>query len=157
PRLVAQGRGGDAAVPRRGVPAGRVLPAVRREPRSVGVGVPARLRARSGLRGRGPGRRSGLSAEGLAVLRAGLDLVADGDVRGDLDLEAGLDGGVLLDVGGGVAADGGLGLDDLERDAGGELDADRDGAVEGDDDGRVLADVAHHLADELLGDRELLE
>lgn len=66
------------------------------------------------------------------------DLIPLVDEDGDLDLGAGLDGGTLGDVGGGVASSAGLGVGDFKNEVIGWIDADGSLVVEDDAAGQPV-------------------
>ena len=76
--------------------------------------------------------------------------------RGDVDGEAGFEGGGLGGSGGGVAFDAGVGLGDLEWDGGGEFDGDGVFADDQDLGFGVFGQVVDGVADDIEGERLLL-
>src|SRR5262249_9268178 len=92
----------------------------------------------------------------LAALGVHADHVPLVDVHWDLDHEARRERGRLEDVADRVPADAGLGVGDLELDAGGQLDRQRLPLVPRDLDDGVGRDVPHHVAEDVLRQVELL-
>src|SRR5579862_2654836 len=92
-----------------------------------------------------------------SVASVDTDDVAAFDEEGDLHCRAGLEFGRLGRVGGGVALEAGVGLDDLELDVGGQVHADRDAVVELHVDHHAVLEEVGRVADEFALDRNVLE
>lgn len=103
-----------------------------------------------GLRRRAPRPVRILVTNELAGAGVDNDLVTDVNVLGELHLEARVRHRVLGDVRGGVAADRGLRLGDLERHRRGELDVAGHTVEVQDDHVPVELDVLHLVADHVL-------
>src|SRR5215468_4838949 len=101
-----------------------------------------------------PGGRD--AAEIVPAPRVDLHHVALVEEEGHLDHRAGLEGGGLRSARGGVAADAGIGLHDLQLDEVRQLDAHRAAVDEQDLDLRVLLEEVAGVSDLVRGERDLV-